>query len=159
PAAGRGAGYPLAGGPGWRARGVSGTWGMAWRNLSRRRLRTALTLSGLAVAVAVMACLLAFGQGYESGLNRELDRMGIQLMIVPLGCPYDAAAHVLKGHAPAAAGLRGKDASLPATALAAAQHDPDVAVAAPLLMTAVPRPSENRTDLWVGLDRTVLTLK
>jgi putative ABC transport system permease protein len=132
---------------------------MAWLNLTRRRLRTALTLSGLAVAVAVMACLLAFGQGYETGLSQELDRMGIQLMIVPLGCPYEAAAHVLKGHAPAAEGLRGRDASLPTAALMTARQDPDVAVAAPLLMTAIPRPEENRTDLWVGLDQSTLALK
>src|SRR5207244_2892016 len=133
---------PAAGGriarAGWGTRGMSGAWGMAWRNLTRRRLRTALTLAGLAVAVAVMACLLAFGQGYESGLGRELDRMGIQLMIVPLGCPYDAAARVLKGRSPEAGGLQSRDPALPAAALAAARRDPDVAVAAPLLMAAVP---------------------
>jgi putative ABC transport system permease protein len=132
---------------------------MAWQNLTRRRLRTALTLAGLAVAVAVMACLLAFGQGYESGLGRELDRMGIQLMIVPLGCPYDAAARVLKGRSPEAGGLQARDPALPAAALATARQDPDVAVAAPLLMAAVPRPAEGRTDLWVGLDRSALALK
>src|SRR5256714_7669475 len=138
---------------------MTGLWGLAWRNLIRRRLRSALTVAGLAVAVAVMACLPAFGQGYEAGLGRELDRMGIQLMIVPLGCPYDAAARVLKGRAPAAGGLQGRDPALPAAALATARRDPDVAVAAPLLMAAVPRPSEGRTDLWVGLDRSVLALK
>jgi putative ABC transport system permease protein len=137
---------------------VSGAWGLAWRNLTRRRLRSALTLSGLAVAVAVMACLLAFGQGYEAGLSRELDRMGMQLMIVPLGCPYDAAARILKGRSPAG-GLQGRDPGLPAAALAAARRDPDVAVAAPLLMAAVPRPAEGRTDMWVGLDRSALALK
>ncbi len=137
---------------------MSGAWGLAWRNLTRRRLRSALTLSGLAVAVAVMACLLAFGQGYESGLSRELDRMGMQLMIVPLGCPYDAAARVLKGRSPAG-GLQGRDPGLPAAALAGARRDPDVAVAAPLLMGAVPRPSEGRTDMWIGLDRDALALK
>src|SRR5205085_7317198 len=96
---------------------------------------------------------------YEAGLGRELDRMGIQLMIVPLGCPYDAAARVLKGRAPVAGGLQARDPALPAAALTSAQHDPDVAVAAPLLMAAIPRPSENRTDLWVGLDRSALALK
>jgi putative ABC transport system permease protein len=130
---------------------VSGLAAMAWRNLTRRRLRSTLTLVGLAVSVAVMACLLAFGQGYQAGLSRELDRMGVQLMIVPLGCPYDAAARVLKGRSP--------EASLPESALAAARRDPEVAVAAPMLMAAVPRPAEGRTDLWVGLDRSALALK
>jgi putative ABC transport system permease protein len=124
---------------------------LAWRNLARRRLRSLLTLGGLSLAVAVMACLLSFSQGYQAGLARELDRMGVQLMIVPLGCPYDAAARVLKGRSP--------EASLPLSALAGARRDPDVAVAAPLLMAAVARPEEGRTDLWVGLDRTALALK
>jgi putative ABC transport system permease protein len=130
---------------------VTGLWGLAWRNLSRRRLRSGLTVAGLAVAIAVMDCLLAFGQGYEAGLGQELDRMGMQLMIVPLGCPYDAAARVLKGHSP--------EVSLPAAALGAVRRDKEVAVAAPLLMAAMPRPSERRTDLWVGLDDSSLALK
>ena len=84
--------------------------------------------------------------------------MGMQLMIVPLGCPYDAAARVLKG---TLAGGRsaGPDPGLPAAALAAARRDPEVAVAAPLLIAAVPRPAEGRTDMWVGLDRSALALK
>jgi putative ABC transport system permease protein len=124
---------------------------LALKNLARRRLRSALTLCGVAVSVAVMACLLAFGQGYQAGLGRELDRMGVQLMLVPLGCPYDGAARVLKG--------RALEESLPASALERVRRDPDVAVAAPLLLAAVPRPEERRTDLWVGLDRSALALK
>jgi putative ABC transport system permease protein len=124
---------------------------LALKNLARRRLRSALTLCGVAVSVAVMACLLAFGQGYQAGLGRELDRMGIQLMLVPLGCPYDGAARVLKG--------RALEETLPASALERVRRDPDVAVAAPLLLAAVPRPEERRTDLWVGLDRSTLALK
>src|SRR5438105_4959224 len=87
----------------------------AFRNLSRRRLRSGLTLFGVAVAVAVLACLLAFGEGYQRGLERELNGMGVQMMLVPLGCPFDAAARVLKG--------RALDVSLPDTALTAARND------------------------------------
>ena len=105
---------------------------LALRNLSRRKLRTALTLFGVAVAVMTLASLLAFGEGYQRGLRRELDGMGIQMMLVPLGCPYDAAARVLKG--------RTLEVSLPASALTAARRDPAVVCAAPLLMVTVPRP-------------------
>ncbi len=123
----------------------------ALRNLTRRPLRNGLTLSGLAVAVAVLACLLAFGQGYRRALSAELNRTGVQMMLVPLGCPYDAAARVLKG--------KTLDNSLPESALAAVRSDPAVAIAAPLLLAAVPRPAEGRTDLWAGLDKTSLQLK
>ncbi len=124
---------------------------LAFRNLIRRRLRSGLTLLGVAIAVSVLACLLAFGQGYQRGLARELDGMGMQMMLVPLGCPYDAAARVLKG--------KTLDVSLPATALTAAQHDPAVACAAPMLLVALPRPAEGRTDLWVGVDESIRPLK
>lgn len=124
---------------------------LALRNLFRRRLRSGLTLLGMAVAVGVLACLLAFGQGYQRGLGRELDGMGMQMMLVPLGCPYDAAARVLKG--------KTLDVSLPAEAIEKARNDEAVAVAAPVLMAALPRPSEGRTDLWVGVDESVRPLK
>src|SRR5581483_5561011 len=124
---------------------------LALRNLIRRRLRSGLTLLGVAVAVSVLACLLAFGQGYQRGLAKELDGMGMQMMLVPLGCPYDAAARVLKG--------KTLDVSLPASALAAARRDPAVANAAPMLLVALPRPSEGRTDLWVGVDEAIRPLK
>ena len=124
---------------------------LAFRNLVRRPLRSALTIFGLAVAVAVLACLSAFSHGYRSSLRRELDRMGFQMMLVPLGCPYDGAARVLKGKA--------LENSLPESALELARRDPAVAVAAPLLMVAQARPSEGRADMWVGLDESALDLK
>lgn len=126
---------------------------LASRNLLRRPLRTLLTVFGLAASVAVHASLLAFGQGYERGLRQELDGMGIQMMLVPLGCPYDAAAHVLKGRALDA------DVTLPASALDAVRTEPLVAVAAPLFLAAVPRHTEKRTDLWAGIDPETRRLK
>ena len=124
---------------------------LALKNLARRPLRTGLTVGGLAASVALLVCLLSFGEGYQNNLHREIDRMGMQMMLVPLGCPYDAAARVLKG--------RTLDTSLPSTALDAARRDPAVAVAAPTSMAALPRPSEGRTDLWVGIDEAARTLK
>lgn len=124
---------------------------LALQNLTRRLFRSGITIAGVAVAVGCLACLLAFGEGYRNGLRRELDGMGVQMMMVPLGCPYDAAARVLKG--------KTLDVSLPLTALTTVRHDSAVAVAAPLLMATLPRPSEGRTDCWVGIDESVRPLK
>lgn len=124
---------------------------LALRNLWRRPLRSVLALSGLSFAVAVLACLLAFGQGYQRELNGELNRTGVQMMLVPLGCPYDAAARVLKG--------KTLDNSLPQSVLWEARRDPAVAVAAPMLLAALPRPEEGRTDMWAGIDQSALQLK
>ena len=124
---------------------------LAFHNLTRRSLRSGLTIFGVAVSIMALAALLAFGEGYQRSLRRELNGMGIQMMLVPLGCPYDAAARVLKG--------RALDVSLPASALKTARRDSAVAEAAPLLMATVPRPEEGRTDLWVGIDESIRPLK
>jgi putative ABC transport system permease protein len=124
---------------------------LAWRNLSRRPLRSTLTAAGLSVGMIVMGCVLAFGEGYRGSLGTELDRMGMQMMLVPLGCPYDAAARVLKGKV--------LENSLPVSAVESARNDPAVAVAAPLLIATTPRPEEGRTDQWVGMDRSALELR
>lgn len=124
---------------------------MALKNLTRRRLRTALTMGGVGIAISVLACLLAFGAGYQQALNRELNGMGIQMMLVPLGCPYDAATRVLKG--------RTLEVSLPSASLTEVRRDPAVELAAPLLMATLPHPSEGRTDLWVGIDESIRPLK
>src|SRR5262245_36047443 len=97
---------------------------LAWRSLARRPVRCTLALGSLALSTALLASLLAFTRGYRAQLRGELNRMGIQLMLVPLGCPYDGAARALRG--------RPLEDSLPESALAAARRDPSVAVAAPM---------------------------
>lgn len=114
-------------------------------------MRNALTIAGVAVAVGILACLSSFGNGYKRALSAEVDRMGVQMMLVPLGCPYDAAARVLKG--------RALDFSLPESALAEARRDPAVAVAAPILLATMPNPKAGRADMWEGIDETALDLK
>lgn len=121
------------------------------KNLIRRPIRTAFCLVGLALSVAVLSCLLSFGEGYERSLHSEIDRMGMQMMLVPLGCPYDAAARVIKG--------RTLDTSIPEDALASARADKDVAIAAPIFTAVVPRLDEGRTDLWVGIDDSTRAIK
>lgn len=126
-------------------------WRLAGRNLLRRPLRHGLVVGGLACALALLVCLSGFANGYQRFLRVELERTGMQLMVVPLGCPYDAAARVVKGHA--------LDNTLPAAALATVRQDPAVALAAPLLITAVPSGQGERVELWVGLDEAGRELK
>ncbi len=75
---------------------------MNWLSLSfkdwqRRPLRMALTTAGVAIAVAALWSLLAFQQGYRDGMQGELDRLGAHVLVVPKGCPYDAASIALHG--------------------------------------------------------------
>ena len=70
---------------------------IASKNILRRPVRSILTLTGVAVAVAMLFNLLQFQRGYERGLRSELGDLGAHIMIVPRGCPYEAATIVLHG--------------------------------------------------------------
>jgi len=69
----------------------------ALRNLQRRKVRTILTIAGVALAVAVLFSLLAFQAGYEQELTKEVDSLGIHMLAVPKGCPYEAASLIMHG--------------------------------------------------------------
>ena len=45
----------------------------------------------------VLVSLLGFNRGYERALNRDIDNMGYQLMVMAKGCPYEAATMMLQG--------------------------------------------------------------
>ena len=70
---------------------------LAVKNLLRRRGRTSLTILGVAIAIAVLFSLLSFNSGYEKQLNAELGGLGIHMLAVPKGCPYEAASLIIHG--------------------------------------------------------------
>jgi putative ABC transport system permease protein len=125
--------------------------GLALRNLRRRPVRTFLTVASVAIAVAVLFSLLAFSAGYQKSLSTQLQQMGVHLMVVPIGCPYEAASLVLQG---------GKiDSYLDDSIIAKIAALPSVQIAAPSLMHAIVRPDEGRTDIYLGIDDTSLQLR
>jgi putative ABC transport system permease protein len=73
------------------------TLSIAGKNLTRKRIRSLLTIGGVAVAVAVLISLLGFDRGYQQSLSENIDRMGYQLLVTAKGCPYEAATLMLKG--------------------------------------------------------------
>jgi putative ABC transport system permease protein len=77
--------------------------------------------------------------------------MGAQLLVVPVGCPYEAASLILKGGQ--------VENTLSSAAVAEIRALPEVDVAAPLFMAAIPRPEEGRTDVWCGIDAETQRLK
>ncbi len=70
---------------------------LAVKNMIRRPVRTLLAMLGVGIAVSVLSSLIQFQRGYEQGLRAELDDLGAHIMIVPRGCPYEAATIVLHG--------------------------------------------------------------
>ncbi|MFA7060973.1 MAG: ABC transporter permease, partial [Pedobacter sp.] len=101
---------------------------IAYKNLLRKKVRTLLTLVGIMLSSWVLVSLLGFNRGYETALNRDIDNMGYQIMVMAKGCPYEAATMMLQG----GAGLRYIDSS---TARSIALR-PEVDGVTPILMQA-----------------------
>lgn len=99
---------------------------LATKNLLRRRGRTMLTVLGVAIAISVLFSLLALNSGYEKEMNREVSSMGVHILAVPKGCPYEAASLIIHG------GVIPK--YLSASDLKNVSSIPNVELATPMLM-------------------------
>ncbi|MCK4886743.1 MAG: ABC transporter permease [Planctomycetes bacterium] len=73
------------------------TISIAYKNLKRKKIRSTLTIGGVAIAVAVLVSLIGFDKGYQKSLTGNIDKMGYQLLVTAKGCPYEAATMMLKG--------------------------------------------------------------
>jgi putative ABC transport system permease protein len=70
---------------------------IAYKNLLRKKTRSILTIIGIALAGWVLVSLFGFNSGYEKSLNKDIDNLGFQMLVVAKGCPYEAATLMLKG--------------------------------------------------------------
>ena len=67
--------------------------------LRRRKIRSVLAITGIAIAAASLYSLVALKEGYESGMRSEIESMGAQIIAVAKGCPYEAVAVIMIGKA------------------------------------------------------------
>jgi putative ABC transport system permease protein len=107
---------------------------VAYKNLLRKKVRSLLTLVGIALSSWVLVSLLGFNQGYETSLNRDIDNMGFQIMIMAKGCPYEAATLMLQG----GGGLRYMKESI----MEDIAKEPEVDKVTPILMSALFDPNK-----------------
>src|SRR5688572_10852619 len=128
---------------------------MNWLVLSmhewlRRPLRTTVTITGVALAVAAVFSLLAFHDGYREAMRNEIDRLGAHVLVVPKGCPYDATSIALHG--------ANWPCYLKESYFAEVSRTPGVASAAPAFMAAMT--SDDGTQVvYVGIDDRMLKHK
>ena len=76
---------------------TGGWWSLAAREWQRRPVRSAVAAGGVGLSVAAGASTMAFHRGYQRALETELGRLGAHVLVVPKGCPYDAASIALHG--------------------------------------------------------------
>src|SRR5262249_27531915 len=124
---------------------------LALKNLRRRPLRTTLTIGGVALAVAVLYSLCSFQKGDQLQLRAELQGLGAHILVVPKGCPYEAASIAIHG-ANLPPYLREGD--LPALAAT-----PGVRHAAGVLMSATTDPRTAQQQIWLGIDEAIRAVK
>jgi putative ABC transport system permease protein len=120
---------------------------VAYKNLLRKKTRSALTILGIGLSAWVLVSLLGFNRGYESALNKDIDNMGFQVLVTAKGCPYEAATLMLKG----GTGLRYMKESVIADIL---KH-PEVERVTPQLMAAIFDPNKGETggiNAYLGVD-------
>ncbi len=125
---------------------------LALKNLTQRKVRTGLTVLSIAIAVAVLFTLLSFNKGYQRALSGQLQQMGVHAMVLPVGCPYEAASLVLKG---------GQIKQHLPESVMKDYVDPieGIQIAAPAFMSGIVRPEEGRTDIYFGIDSRTIDLK
>jgi putative ABC transport system permease protein len=117
-------------------------FGIAYRNLFRKKTRSLLTLIGIMLSSWVLVSLLGFNRGYENALNRDIENMGYQLMVMAKGCPYEAATMMLQG----GKGLRYMDPSM----VDEITKEPEVAQITPILMQAFFDPNKGESGGIAG---------
>lgn len=123
---------------------------LALKNTGRRPLRTLVAVAGVAIAVAALFSLLAFQRGYRQGMQGELDRLGAHVLVVPKGCPYDAASIALHGAR--------WPCFLKERYLEEVRTARGIATAAPVFMSAL-YDGAGRQTVYAGIDARMLALK
>jgi putative ABC transport system permease protein len=115
---------------------------VAYKNLLRKKVRSLLTIVGIALSSWVLVSLLGFNRGYEASLNKDIDNMGFQIMVMAKGCPYEAATLMLKG----GTGLRYMKESI----MEDIAKEPEVDQITPILMSAVFDPNKGESGGIAG---------
>lgn len=123
----------------------------ACKNLQRKKIRTLLTIFGVAVAVGVLVSLLGFNTGYRNALTQDIEKMGYHLLITAKGCPYEAATLMLKG----GGGLR----YIPQDIYEKIRDDERIDKITPQLIHTVYSDEREGIAMYMGIERSYLKLK
>ena len=120
---------------------------VAWKSLLRKKTRSLLTILGIAMAAWVLVSLFGFNRGYEASLNKDIDNLGFQMLVVAKGCPYEAATLMLKG----GTGLKYMAEDIAKTVAG----EPEVEGVTPMLMQVVFDPNKGESGglaAFLGVD-------
>jgi len=124
---------------------------LAIKNLKRHRVRTLLTILGVAIAAATLFSILSFDVGYRKSLHEEVSNTGIHLFVSTEGCPLEAASLIIHG------GEIPK--FLQMERLKEIKSVEGVRQAGGFLIFSLPTPDASKIDLFYGISEDVPKLK
>lgn len=124
---------------------------LAVKNLRRHRIRTLLTILGVAISAATLFSILSFDVGYHKSLHDEVSNTGIHLFVSTEGCPLEAASLIIHG------GEIPK--FLKMERLKEVKTVEGVKEAGGFLIFSLPTPDSSKVDLFYGITDDVLKLK
>lgn len=127
------------------------TVSLAIKNLKRHRIRTLLTILGVAIAAATLFSILSFDVGYRKSLHEEVSNTGIHLFVSTEGCPLEAASLIIHG------GEIPK--FLQMERLKEVKSIEGVRQAGGFLIFSLPTPDGSKVDLFYGISEDVPKLK
>ena len=117
---------------------------LALKNILRRKARSLITLLGMTAAITVLYSLLEFQHNYQANLQEDIAGLGAQIMVVPKGCPYEAATIALHG---------GKwPRYIKEDYLSKIRGTQGIDQVAGIIMDAVFDTEQNRNRIYVGID-------
>jgi putative ABC transport system permease protein len=123
----------------------------AVQNLSNHRMRTFLTIVGVAVAVAILVGIMGFYEGYRQSLRESVENMGFHVLVTAKGCPYEAATLILRG------------GQIPMyideQICRKVESRDDVASVAKLFLQTLPDKKRDRVHFFMGVEKSFLTMK
>jgi len=122
---------------------------LAVKNLRRRVVRTGLTVLGVALAVTVAVSLGGFMLGYRTAIDKSINMLGFQVMIMAKGCPYEAATMMLKG----GTGLL----YLPGDTYEKVRGDPDIESITPIFVGVAQKQGSNIRDDAGGTNFSIIS--
>src|SRR6185369_6512491 len=122
---------------------------LAVKNLRRRVVRTGLTVLGVALAVTVAVSLGGFMLGSRKAIDKSLNMLGFQVMIMAKGCPYEAATMMLKG----GTGLL----YLPADTYEKVKSDPEIDLITPIFVGVAQKQGSSIRDDAGGSNFSVIS--
>ncbi|HPJ12324.1 MAG TPA: ABC transporter permease [Caldisericia bacterium] len=118
-------------------------YSLAVANMKRRKWRTFLTTIGISAIVLAFFSVVTFSEGYQRALKQEFTSLGIQILAVPKGCPYEMTIFVLHG------GYIEK--SLTMEQFQNVKSHPAVSIASPILIQKFEDPTSHKETVLYGV--------